>query len=86
MSDIPNDNNKGLITKKYTLKDGSVVEKVYNQKNYNKKYYTNNKDKIKETYMCTHCNKAVGLSNKYNHEMTKTHILKSKYNIDIKNI
>jgi hypothetical protein len=73
------------VIKKYKTKNGEVI-KVYNQRNYNDTYYKKNTDKFKEKYMCNDCNKHVSKANKHNNEKTKSHILQSKYKIDLKNI
>lgn len=60
--------------KTYTKKNGEVVNYKYNQKEYNKRFYENNKDKIlNEKYMCEYCNKEVNTRNKSNHEKTVKH-------------
>ena len=72
--------------KKYKVKNGEEIIKVYNQKNYNDTYYKKNIDKFKETYLCPNCNKNISKANKFNHERTKGHILNEKYKIDIMNL
>jgi len=72
--------------KKYKKKNGEEQIKVYNQKNYNDRYYKNNIEKFKETYVCSHCMKNISKANKFNHEKTKSHILHSKYKIDFNNL
>lgn len=73
-------------TKKYIKKNGEEMVKTYNQKIYNEKYYKNNADKFKETYICPDCQKNIIKSNKFNHEKTKSHILQSKFKIDFKKL
>jgi hypothetical protein len=77
---------KNQIVKKYTKKNGDEVVKTYNQQKYNNTYYSKNKDKINKTYKCVLCDKEINHSNKSNHEKTKIHILKSKYDIDFKQL
>jgi hypothetical protein len=72
--------------KKYKNKNGEEQVKVYNQKNYNDRYYKNNLTKFKETFKCLHCDKDILKSNKFNHEKTKGHILHYKYNIDFNDL
>ena len=72
--------------KKYTKKNGEEITKIYNQKLYTEKYYQIHSDKLKESYLCSHCNKNVLKTNKHNHEKTKTHILHSKFQIDLRKL
>jgi hypothetical protein len=78
---------KNKVTKKYIKKNGEEVVKTYNQKLYNTKYYNKNKDNIiKKDYKCECCNVIINKLNKSNHEKTKKHILRSKYNININSL
>jgi hypothetical protein len=77
---------KSQIIKKYTKKNGEEVVKTYDQKKYNNTYYLKNKDKINKTYKCSYCNKEINQSNKTNHDKTKIHILKSKYDINLRSL
>lgn len=80
------ENLKSQIIKKYIKKNGEEVIKTYDQKVYNNTYYSKNKDKINKCYKCVLCDKEINHSNKTNHEKTKLHILRSKYNIDFKHL
>jgi len=58
----------------YTNKAGEVIH--YNQKEYNKRHYENNKAQILEDkYLCESCNKLVNVRNKTNHVKTEKHRL-----------
>lgn len=62
--------------KTYTKKNGEVVVKNYDQKEYNKRHYEKNKEAIlNNTYICICCNKNVNERNRTNHEKTLKHQL-----------
>lgn len=62
--------------KTYTKKNGEIVEKEYNQQQYNKTYYEKNREKINgEVYECECCNITVKSRNKFNHNKTLKHKL-----------
>lgn len=68
--------------KTYTKKNGEVVVKNYDQKEYNKRHYEKNKEKIlNDTYICVSCNKRVNERNRTNHERTLKHSLYSQLNV-----
>ena len=60
--------------KTYTKKNGEIIN--YDQKEYNKRFYEINKEKIiNDNYICEFCNKKVNNRNKTNHERTLRHQL-----------
>lgn len=62
--------------KTYTKKNGEVVVKDYNQKEYNKRFYEKNKEEIlNDKYVCEYCNKDVNSRNRTNHDKTVKHQL-----------
>jgi hypothetical protein len=62
--------------KTYTKKNGEVVTKNYDQKEYNKRHYERNKEAIiNDTYICECCDTAVNTRNKTNHKKTLRHQL-----------
>jgi hypothetical protein len=70
--------------KSYTKKNGEVVNKNYDQKEYNKRHYEKNKEKIlNNTYICICCNKNVNERNRNNHEKTLKHSLYSQINLNL---
>ena len=67
--------------KSYTKKNGEVVIKNYDQKEYNKRHYEKNKEAIlNNTYICICCNKKVNERCRSNHEKTLKHQLYSQIN------
>jgi hypothetical protein len=65
--------------KSYTKKNGEVI--LYDQTEYNKKFYEKNKDKINdEKIICQYCNKEYVKRNKYNHEKSLKHKLYKELN------
>ena len=69
--------------KTYTKKNGEVVTKNYDQKEYNKRHYERNKEAIiNDTYICVSCNKRVNTRNKTNHNKTLKHSLYSQLNLN----
>lgn len=78
--------SKSQIIKKYTKKNGEEVIKTYDQKKYNNNYYMKHKNNNIKNYKCVVCDKEIKQSNKSNHEKTKLHILKTKYDIDFNNL
>jgi uncharacterized protein with PIN domain len=69
-----NQNNK-LMKRTYIKKDGSLVEKQYNQQPYNSNFYQKHKEKYTEKYICEICNSSLSRTNKYNHLKSQKHLL-----------
>jgi hypothetical protein len=73
--------NKKVMKRTYTKKDGSIVEKEYNQQPYNSKFYQKHKEQYTEKYVCEICNSTLSRTNKYSHLKSIKHLLYA----DIKN-
>jgi len=72
----PIQNKKHIAMKRtYTKKDGSLVEKEYNQKDYNDKFYQKHKEQLTEKYICDICNSKLSKTNRYNHLKSKKHLV-----------
>ena len=65
------------VIKKWINKDGSIVEKEYDQKKYSAKHYEKNKNKYLEKTTCN-CGIEYSISNKTNHLATRLHKLYQK--------
>ena len=63
-----------ITKKKYVCKSGEIKEYNYNQTNYSKVYYTNNKAKL-STVICCPCGGCYTTLNKSNHHKSKLHKL-----------
>jgi hypothetical protein len=63
-----------LIKKIYKLKNGEIVEKEYNQSNYNKTYYEKNKDTLNIKQKCG-CGGSYSIKSKVKHNNTRLHKL-----------
>ena len=51
-----------------------VIHENFDRKEYNKKYYENNKDKHTGDYHCTTCNVLCSFSNKTRHKRSQIHL------------
>jgi hypothetical protein len=58
--------------KVYTKKDGTVIEKVYDQKVYSATHYQKHKEKYAVRYDCE-CGGTYSITNKHNHLKTQIH-------------
>ena len=67
-----------LSTKQYVKKNGEVVIKQYDQKEYNKKFYEKNKEKYSLRNICD-CGGSYTAPNKSKHDISRIHKLYEKY-------
>lgn len=72
---------KGFLTRTYTNKDGEVITKQYNQKEYNRAFYLKHKDEINEKIICE-CGGKYTSRSKIKHSKTKLHELYEKMKIE----
>lgn len=71
-----------LNRKEWIRKDGTIVVKEYDQKQYNITSYLKNKDKMNELILCQ-CGKSYKQSNAYNHNKTQKHKLNLQINTQL---
>jgi len=71
---VINENQKKM-KRTYIKKDGSIIEKEYNQQPYNSKFYQKHKGHLTEKYICEICHSSLSRTNKYNHLRSKKHLL-----------
>jgi hypothetical protein len=82
MSEFYVESAKPLI-KTYTKKNGDVVIKEYNQREYNKRFYEKNKEKLAVKVKCN-CGGGYTSPNKTKHEESRIHKLWINYMEKIK--
>lgn len=66
--------NFSKCIKTYVKKNGDVVEKTYNQSQYNKTYWEKNQDTIRQKHKCELCGGSYYTYNKGLHNKTQKHI------------
>ena len=61
-----------MPNKRWTNKDGSISERIYDQSKYSKTHYEKNKEKILAKCLCA-CGNMYSTTNKFNHVQGKQH-------------
>jgi len=84
MSNIENVDK--MVKHTYTLKNGEVKIRYYNQNQYNKTHYDKHKAEYTQEIVCNVCKGHYTIQNKQKHNKTLKHIMHKTHNEEIEKI